>query len=121
MRAKYKGNIKTEVGRTQTGHKGTVAYRSRNTITSNRTQDVPHFSCAFISWCRCYSTQGTNQCVQDGILQFCALVGRELNSLISKKLKHFKSVTSAKANALNAVVCLVHLITRVYRHESLNF
>jgi hypothetical protein len=59
--------------------------------------------------------------VQDGILQFCALVGRELNSLISKKLKHFKSVTSAKANALNAVVCLVHLITRVYRHESLNF
>lgn len=43
------------------------------------------------------------------ILRFCALVGRELNSLISKKLKHFKSVNSAKVNVLNAVVCLVQL------------
>lgn len=56
--------------------------------------------------------------MQDRVLRFCALVGRELNSLISKK--HFKSVNSAKAKALNAVVCLVHLITRVYRYESLN-
>lgn len=54
--------------------------------------------------------------MQDGILRFCALVGRELNSIVSKEL-NILSVNSAKANALNAVVCLVHLITRVYRYE----
>lgn len=43
--------MKAEAGRTQTGHQGTVAYISRNTVTSNRTPDVPHFSCALISWC----------------------------------------------------------------------